>query len=194
MNYISQNVYKYLSNPQKLIFLDGSNVSTFENNNPFVNYTSKISTELKWKSFDVIPYVTPLNKINTTSNDVITSAEDLKDKQQFTLVDTTIDSDWSMLLCNFGLSFTCSDFTSIKNDTIIFTISVDDQSIIKTFTIEPQYVNTFQIFDYLKVKSGTHFNISATSTRNLSFLPPKLIKFSTQTEPTTTPICKIIYL
>lgn len=99
-----------------------------------------------------------------------------------------------MLLCNFGLAFTCSNFNNISNDSIVFTISVDDSSVTKEFPLERQFVNTFQVYDYLKVNQGSHFTISATSTKELSYLPVQRIKFNDVTEPLCIVTCKVIYM
>lgn len=194
MNYLSQNNHKYLSNPQKLINFNGVKPSTADDTNPFIIYSTDVTTSLRWKIFDIVPYVTPLTRTTTTSNDVIISADDLKNTTQFTLVDTLIESDWSMLLCNFGLTFTCSNFNNISNDSIVFTISVDDSSVTKEFPLERQFVNTFQVYDYLKVNQGSHFTISATSTKELSYLPVQRIKFNDATEPLSIATCKVIYM
>lgn len=70
----------------------------------------------------------------------------------------------------------------------------DDSSVTKEFPLERQFVNTFQVYDYLKVNQGSHFTISATSTKELSYLPVQRIKFNDVTEPLSVATCKVIYM
>ena len=54
MNYLSQNNHKYLSNPQKLINFNGVKPSTADDTNPFIIYSTDVTTSLRWKIFDIV--------------------------------------------------------------------------------------------------------------------------------------------
>lgn len=176
MNYLSQNQYKYLQSPQNIVNFTGQSIQTYKNV-PFTICTPAITSNIQIIKFPNIPVLT--------------------DTTTFDLVSRSISSNHNILLCNAGLAFSCSDITSIQSDdTITFTISIGDSSVTRTFAVLPQYINTYQLYDYLKVNSSTRFTLTATSTVNLSYFPVQKVPYdpSGSYGPDNEVVCKIVLL
>ena len=96
-------------------------------------------------------------------------------------------------------SFTCSDITIITGN-ITFKVSytnADDITTAKEYKLplKKQFMNTYNLYDILQVNDTIKsFTISATSTKELSYLPVQRIKFNDVTEPLSIATCKVIYM
>lgn len=182
MNYLSQNQYKYLQSPQSIVNFTGQSIQTYKGA-PFILYTQSrmpvqsITSNVQIIKFPNIPAFT--------------------DTTTFNFVNQSIPSNHNILLCNAGLAFSCSDITSIQSDdTITFTMSIGDSSVTRTYTVLPQYINMYQLYDYLKVNSSTRFTLTATSTVNLSYFPVQKVSYdpSGTYGPDNEVVCKIVLL
>lgn len=179
MDYLKKNKHEYLQTPQNIINFTGQSIQTYTDSTPFIISTpaQSITSNIQTIKFPNIPTLT-----NTTT---------------FNLVQQSISSNHNILLCNAGLAFSCSNFTSItSSDTITFTISTGDSSVTRTFAVLPQFINTFQIYDYLKVNSSTQFTLTATSTLPLSYYPVQRLPYdpSGVYTPNNAVVCKIVLL
>lgn len=179
MDYLKQNKHEYLQTPQNIINFTGQSIQTYTDSTPFIISTpaQSITSNIQIIKFPNLPTLT-----NTTT---------------FNLVQQSISSNHNILLCNAGLAFSCSDITSIQSDdTITFTISIGDSSVTRTFAVLPQYINTYQLYDYLKVNSSTRFTLTATSTVNLSYFPVQKVPYdpSGSYGPDNEVVCKIVLL
>lgn len=181
MNYLSQNQYKYLQSPQSIVNFTGQSIQTYKGA-PFILYTVTQPVQSITSNIQIIKFPNIPAFIDTTT---------------FNFVNQSIPSNHNILLCNAGLAFSCSNFTSItSSDTITFTISTGDHSVTKTYGIEKQFINTYQLYDYLKVNSDTQFTLTATSTVNLSYFPVQKVPYdpSGLYEPDNEVVCKIVLL
>lgn len=179
MDYLKQNKHEYLQTPQNIINFTGQSIQTYTDSTPFIISTpaQSITSNIQIIKFPNLPILT-----NTIT---------------FNLVQQSISSNHNILLCNAGLAFSCSDITSIQSDdTITFTISIGDSSVTRTFAVLPQYINTFQLYDYLKVNSSTRFTLTATSTIPLSYYPVQRLPYDSSGiyTPANEVVCKIVLL
>jgi len=179
MDYLKQNKHEYLQSPQNIINFTGQSIQTYTDSTPFIICTpsQSITSNIQIIKFPNIPTLA-----NTTT---------------FNLVQQSISSNHNILLCNAGLAFSCSNFTSIKSDdTITFTISTGDSSVTKTYGVEKQFINTYQLYEYLKVNSSTRFTLTATSTVNLSYFPVQRLPYDSSGiyTPANEVVCKIVLL
>lgn len=187
MDYLKQNRHEYLQSPQNIINFTGQYIQTYTDSTPFIicTPTQSITSNIQTIKFPNLPTLT-----NTTT---------------FNLVQQSISSNHNILLCNAGLAFSCSNFTSIttpsydgvtSSDTITFTISTGDSSVTKTYGIEKQFINTYQLYDYLKVNSSDQFTLTATSTIPLSYYPVQRLPYDSSGTytPANEVVCKIVLL
>lgn len=179
MDYLKQNKHEYLQTPQNIINFTGQSIQTYTDSTPFIISTpaQSITSNIQIIKFPNLPTLT-----NTTT---------------FNLVQQSISSNHNILLCNAGLAFSCSNFTSItSSDTITFTISTGDHSVTKTYGIEKQFINTYQLYEYLKVNSSNQFILTATSTIPLSYYPVQRLPYDSSGlyTPTNEVVCKIVLL
>lgn len=149
MNYLQNNDFKYLFNPEQ-VYYNGKTVESIHSDPYFIP-----SSQHQMSIVDITPNA-------STGN----ASKDIK-------------SNVCQLVYNFALSFTCSDIISVQSDdTMTFTISADDITITKTFKILPQYVNTFSANGVIKVNKYVNtFTITNSSTIKLSYLPVKVIGY-----------------
>lgn len=182
MNYLSQNQYKYLQSPQSIVNFTGQSIQTYKGA-PFILYTqSRMPVQSITSNVQIIKFPNLPTLTNTTT---------------FNLVQQSISSNHNILLCNAGLAFSCSNFTSItSSDTITFTISTGDHSVTKTYGIEKQFINTYQLYEYLKVNSSNQFILTATSTIPLSYYPVQRLPYDSSGlyTPANEVVCKIVLL
>lgn len=129
MNYILQNNINYLQNPKSIITWDNI-VRTYEP----CNYLTYVNTTVTSSS----PSIKFISENEVTQN--ITGL----------FYETTIDP-CNLFIVNARFSFTCDDITQIPENSIITIIDKTEQQEYKhVFTILPQNVNSFSIYDYFK--------------------------------------------
>ena len=179
MDYLKQNKHEYLQTPQNIINFTGQSIQTYTDSTPFIISTpaQSITSNIQIIKFPNLPTLT--------------------DTTTFNFVNQSIPSNHNILLCNAGLAFSCSNFTSItSSDTITFTISTGDHSVTKTYGIEKQFINTYQLYEYLKVNSSNQFILTATSTILLSYYPVQRLPYDSSGlyTPANEVVCKIVLL
>ena len=86
-----------------------------------------------------------------------------------TIIDRGSLAQCNNILYNFSLPFTCSNFIDIPNDTTItFTITINDSQVIQhVFPVNQMFVNTYNLFNCVRVPNYlTKFTITAATNNN----------------------------
>lgn len=86
-----------------------------------------------------------------------------------TIIDRGSLAQCNNILYNFSLPFTCSNFIDIPTDTTItFTITINDSQVIQhVFPVNQMFVNTYNLFNCVRVPNYlTKFTITAATNNN----------------------------
>lgn len=139
--YLQNNILTYIDHANVMLY-NGKDVTTSDTE--YISYSH--------------------NKFNTPAN-YIGATFYYDDISTHTLIASrNIDTSNAKLIYCYCLPIQCNDFTEVlSSDTITFTITIDNQSFVKTFQLLPQCVNLFNIFDVITLTSpAKSFTISAT--------------------------------
>lgn len=151
MNYILQNNINYLQNPKSIITWDNI-IQSYDNCN-YLTYDNTIVS-------------------SSSPNIKIISEKDVTQNTNGLFYETTIDP-CNIFIINARFSFTCDDITKIPENSIITIVDQTyQQKYNHNFTIFPQNVNSFHIYDYFKgdPTKTTPFKINfLTSLESLRF-------------------------
>lgn len=139
--YLQNNILTYIDHANVMLF-NGKDVTTSDTE--YISYSNN-------------EFNTPANYIGATFyyDDISTHT---------LIASRNIDTSNTKLIYCYCLPIQCNDFTKVlSSDTITFTITIDNQSFVKTFQLLPQCVNLFNIFDVITLTSpAKSFTISAT--------------------------------
>lgn len=139
--YLQNNILTYIDHANVMLY-NGKDVTT---------------SDTEYISYSYNKFNTPANYIGATLYYDIISTHTL-------IASRNIDTSNTKLIYCYCLPIQCNDFTKVlSSDTITFTITIDNQSFVKTFQLLPQCVNLFNIFDIITLTSpAKSFTISAT--------------------------------
>ena len=155
MNYLQNNEFKYLFNPEQ-VYYNGSTIESLTVQ-PFISIPS-----------------TSMSIVNMTPSSTGNVTLDIKSTVQQLVYNFALS-----FTCSNFTSITTPSYDGVtSSDTITFDISADDITVTKTFPILPQYVNTFSAYGVIKVNKYVNtFTITNHSTIDLSYLPVKAIGY-----------------
>lgn len=139
--YLQNNILTYIDHANVMLF-NGKDVTTSDTE--YISYSNN-------------EFNTPANYIGATFYYDIISTDTL-------IASRNIDTSNAKLIYCYCLPIQCDDFTKVlSSDTITFTITIGDQSFVKTFQLRPLCINLFNIFDIITLTSpAKSFTISAT--------------------------------
>ena len=102
-------------------------------------------------------------------------------KDDNTLVNNTYNSYVGILIYNIIPAFTNSDITSINNnDTITFSVTINDKVYTHVFPVLPLYINTFTLNNHLQFNDIlTTFKVTYESTCELTYIPTRYVRDET---------------
>lgn len=149
MNYLQHNKVNYLQDSRPVLVYD--NIVTSYNSCSYIIYKDD-HTQSNVTYIDINPL--------------------LKDN---TLVNKTYNSYVGTLIYNIIPAFTNSDVTSINsNDSITFSVTINDKVYTHVFPVLPLYINTFTLNNYLQFNDVlTTFKVKYESTCELTYIPTK---------------------
>lgn len=151
-----------------------------------VNYTTVSSNDniIGYSNDDI--YINSSNYILSVNNNTIDNI--VHDNNKATIYYTTVTTNTKILqytntrfcntlMYNIILSFTSSDFTAITSndtsndtiDTITFDIAINDNVYTYTYTVQPLFMNMYDLFNTIPVNDTIKsFTITASSTTPLT--------------------------
>lgn len=152
MQYLLNNNFNYLENPQKVVgFNDGQ---AFTNNAPYIIYTDTIKRTS-------ISYVDNIN-MNTSifSN-------------KFLIASPSVNQVANNIIVILNMPFVCSNIIEITNSDYL-TVEVEVGNTTRTYTkyLLPQYMNSIHIFESVPTNSTetiNNVNIYVSSTKELKY-------------------------
>ena len=145
IQYLQQNKVNYL--PQSDLVVYTHAIDTHSNCN-YIQYNTSVSYDIHY--IDLNKYV------DTTNN---------------TIINYTTNTACNMLIYTLSLSFGHNDFINIKqDDTITFTVTINDIVHTYTYQLLPQFLNTYILRNKVNI-SGTlrTFTVSYESTQPLVY-------------------------
>lgn len=153
MQYLLNNNFNYLENPQKVIGYDNGQV--FTNNAPYIIYTDSIKRTS-------IGYV-----------DSITMKTDIFSNPKFTIASPSVNSVANNIIVILNMPFVCSNIIEITNSDVL-TVEVEVGNSTRTYTksLLPQYMNSIHIFESIPTNTTetiSNVNINVTSTKELRY-------------------------
>lgn len=146
--YLQNNILSYIDHANVMLF-NGKDVITSDTE--YISYTNNEFNTLN----------TPANYIGATFyyDDIITDT---------LIASRNINTSNAKLIYCYCLPIQCNDFTKIiESDTITFTITLGDQSFVKSFQLLPQCINMFNLFGIITLISPVKIlTITATTVSN----------------------------
>ena len=107
------------------------------------------------------------------------------------IVSATIPSSTRLIFYNFGLAYSCSNFTQIADDDYaIITVATEGTVNTHKYHLNKHFLNTFQAMSYIHCTNCTTFTITLYSSIELSYYPVKVMYNDQHSENAAT--CKII--
>lgn len=143
-NYLQNNILKYVDHSDVMLF-NGKDVTTSDTE--YISYTNN-----------------EFNTLNTPAK-IIGATFYYDDISTHTLIASrNINTSNAKLIYCYCLPMQCDDFIEVlSSDTITFTITLGDQSFVKSFQLLPQCINMFNLFGVITLTSPVKsFTISAT--------------------------------
>lgn len=152
MQYLLNNNFNYLENPQKVIGYDNGQV--FTNNAPYIIYTDSIKRTS-------IGYVDSINM----KTDIFST--------KFTIASPNVNSVANNIIVILNMPFICSNIIEITNSDVL-TVEVEVGNSTRTYTksLLPQYMNSIHIFESIPTNTTetiSNVNINVTSTKELRY-------------------------
>lgn len=147
-NYLQNNILKYVDHSDVMLF-NGKDVTTSDTE--YISYTNN-----------------EFNTLNTPAK-IIGATFYYDDISTHTLIASrNINTSNAKLIYCYCLPIQCNDFTKIiESDTITFTITLGDQSFVKSFQLLPQCINMFNLFGIITLISPVKtLTITATTVSN----------------------------
>lgn len=165
--YLQNNILTYIDHANVMLY-NGSEVTT---------------SDTEYISYSHNKFNTPVNYIGATLYYDIISTDTL-------IAARNIDTSNAKLIYCYCLPIQCNDFTKIiESDTITFTITLGDQSFVKSFQLLPQCINMFNLFGIITLTSPVKtLTITATTVSNAHM---RLFKY---TDNIHSLMCKIVTL